>query len=807
MNLRWVIAFAVLLGPPALGAAVAQAQGVEAPAGYVESIEDRPAGAGIAREADAAEAQAERAEAGGAVPGVSRHERATVEEIVVLARKRAEMLEDTPVSVTAVSEGQLREAGITSIDGVQQLVPNLMFTQSFTGVDSEIKIRGVGTSAIDGIFDPGVGIYFDGVFLSRTGFQMFDIVDIEQVEVLRGPQGTLFGKNTIGGAINVSTVKPHDQLEGFAMIRPSNFGTVETRAMLNVPITDWLLSRMAFGSRTTNGYTRNTLIGLPYNDADVLSFLGTLRFLPMDDVTFDVTGVYATNHGHGPAPRCRVAAEQGLGNLVPGYFEACADSEPFEFQGDAQGLQSSTNPGVWGVLNWDFGEVGPLDALAAKAIGSWRRNVASNRFDLDGTQFAVASLAANGGGREQGEPFVLDSEQAELQVNGEAWDNRLVFVAGAFGLWEKQDATTVLSVVPEVLGQVTEQRQEFNNWNWALYTQATAELTDWLSLTGGIRYTEEKKGASATTVELGDPTMPTTFAQNSAIFTAWTPMGSVALRAPDGLLDAMQVFDHVMAYGSYSRGFKGGGFNLAVGAPTDRLDPFDPETLDSFEVGLKTISFDQRLTFNLAAFLGKYDDIQVTTIRVESGGDPNNPVFERLTLNAAKATTKGFELEAMALPVAGLQLRGSVGLTDATYDDFTGPSSFGDEPVDRAGQTFNGVPKWQTHLAVQYSLPVELADSDWLTGWVTPRVEWYYQSAVHWDFVELEQATQRGYNLLHARLSYDFLDDRAQVALWAKNLIDEDYFSSTLSIVNVAGTLTNFYSPPRTFGGELSYRF
>ena len=404
-------------------------------------------------------------------------------------------------------------------------------------------------------------------------------------------------------------------------------------------------------------------------------------------------------------------------------------------------------------------------------------------------------------------PFTLDTEQAELQLNGRAWDERIVFVAGAFGLWEKQDATTVLQVAPDILGQMTEQRQEFDNWNWALFTQVTADFTDWISLTGGLRYTEEKKGASATTIELGGPPMPPIFAQNSAIFTAWTPMGSLALRAPDEWLDASGILDHAMAYFSYSRGFKGGGFNLAVGAPVERLDPFEPETLDMFEVGLKTISFDQRVTFNAAAYLGKYDNIQVTTIRVEDGGNPNNPVFERLTLNAAEATTKGFELEAQALPIAGLQIRGSVGLTDATYDQFSGPSAFNDDEIDRDGQSFNGVPKWQTHLSVQYSIPVELGDSDWLTGWITPRLDWYYQSAVHWDFVELDQAIQPGYNLLHARLSYDFLDDRAQVALWGKNLVDEEYFSSTLSVVNVAGTLTNYYSPPRTLGGELSYRF
>ncbi len=738
--------------------------------------------------------------------GLSSRARTVVEEMTVTVRRRRESLEETPLSVTALGERELREAGVTSIDQIERLVPNLVFTRSFTGTVAEIKIRGVGTSAIDGIFDPGVGVYLDGVFLSRTGSQVFDIVDIEQVEVLRGPQGTLFGKNTIGGALNVTTIKPHGEVEAFGWVRAGNFGSVETRAMLNVPVVDDLvLVRTSVGTRNTQGYTRNTFLDEAYNEPSVLTFLGGLRILPADDVTIDVSATWAKHHGRGLAGQCAVVAEQGLGELVPGYFEECRASEPYDFEADTHGIQGLETSGVWGVVDWDAGDAGPFEALAVKAIGAWRQQETTNRIDLDNTRFPVGSLAANGGGPFDGEPFRLNMYQGELQVSGRALD-RIIFVAGAFGYWEDQKAVTVLRILPDILSTITSQSQDYENWNWALFGQATGEITGWLSLTAGLRYTEEKKEASTTAIQLGDPAMPETSVANRAVFTAWTPMASLAADVPAEWVDDLRRLDSLMGYFTYARGFKGGGFNLAVGTPSDRLDSFEPETLDSFEVGLKMLAFDRRLRLNAALYLGRYDDIQVTTLRVIDT-DPAAPEFERLTLNAAEATTQGLEFEVLALPISGLELGGSVGYTRGVYDRFAGPSAIDDTLVDRAGETFNGVPELQTHLSVQYSFRLPEAGARWLDGWLTPRVEWYYQSEVHWDFPELEAATQSGYNLLHARLSYDFNDDASQVALWGKNLTSEEYFDAVFSVANVAGTLSRYYAPPATFGVELSHRF
>lgn len=731
---------------------------------------------------------------------------AAIEQVVTYARRRAEAAEDAPVSLTSIDETQLREAGIVRFDQIQQLVPNLVFTRSVTGVDADIKIRGVGTSAIDGIFDPGVGVYLDGVLLGRTSAQLFDILDIEQIEVLRGPQGTLFGRNTIGGAINVTTIKPSDELEAFALLRPSNFDGLVSRFSVNAPVVDdRVLARFAFGTRSDSGYSTNTLTGLNYNDPTAISFLGSLRFLVTDGITIDVSGTWGRDRSRSRGSQCANVQETALGGLVPGYYEACSESKPFAFELDAPGLTSLSNSGVWGVGTWELGNAGFFEDVSLKATGAWLRQDLDVSFDVDSTRFPVLTFAAADDLPNSGEPFITTQTQGELQANASALQGRLQFVAGAFALWEDQDATTTLSVLPDVLRTISQQRQQYDNWTWALYGQGTAALTDWLSLTGGLRYTEEKKEATATTTDLGGPPMPPLQATNSVVFTAWTPMASLAATVPSHLLDEVEPLDHLMAYFSYARGFKGGGLNLVVGAGTELLEPFAPETLDSFEIGFKARAFENRATFNASFYLGNYDDVQVTTFRVIDPDDPGS--FERLTLNAAAATIKGFELETTINPIGGLLLSGFAGYTDATYDQFDGPSALDDSLVDRSGQTLNGIPKLQAHLAAQYSLPVDLDGPGWLQGWLTPRVEWYYQSAAHWDFPELMQSEQRGYGLLHARLSYAFYDSRAQVALWGRNLTSEEYFDATLSLANSAGTLTRLYGPPRFWGGELSYRF
>lgn len=482
--------------------------------------------------------------------------------------------------------------------------------------------------------------------------------------------------------------------------------------------------------------------------------------------------------------------------------EACEATTPFTNTANIAQLADVTSYGLWGTGAYELGDAGPFANVAVKSITSWRQQIPRLRNDIDQSFANSIWRSSTGGAPRDGTPGFQQQISTELQVNASTWEDRIQFVGGLFLFWEKGRDSQVLAVVPT--GLFVENRREIDNWNWALYTQATAELTDWASLTAGVRYTEEKKGLTAANFPLG-ATDPTVDLGDAAIFTAWTPMATLSLLAPDGWLEPARL-DHLMGYFTFSRGFRGGGFNGVINPILENLDRFQPEFLDSFELGFKTVAFDQHATLNVALFYGDYSDIQVTTQR--EAGDLNGDGIvdiDQVTENAAQATQKGAEIEILALPVDGLQINGSVGLLDTKYDEFLSFSTLTGDPISRAGQSFNNAPSLQTHIAVQYSLAVPIPGR--MTGWLTPRVEWFYQSSFHALGPDFDAATQPGYNLLHARLSYEFPGDRAQVALWGKNLLDVAYIDVVSPVVNSFGYATRYYRAPRTYGAELSYAF
>lgn len=783
---------------------VARAQTAPGPSGYVDDIETPGDVGGVAGEVAGEEAQAESFEQTGAARGLSRSQIGAVEEIVVQARKRAELLEDTPISVTALGENTLRQAGVTRLDDIQTLVPNLKFQAGTEGLSANIVIRGVGTPQAAAIaFDPGVGMYVDGVFLPRTIGTLIDVVNIEQIEVLRGPQGTLFGKNTIGGAVNVTTVKPKDELEGFALLRPGNFGSLFTQAMVNLPIVPGkVLGRFAMSSTNTSGFTRNVNLGQDTNNRNSLTFLGTVRLLPIDDLLIDLTGVWSRDHNAGRGGDCVYVQDTTLGGLVPGLKQACIDTRPFENSSNIHQIADVKSYGMWGTIAYDVGDAGPMENVVVKSITSWRQQIPRLRVDVDQTSANALWRSSVGGDPQDGSPGFQQQISTELQVNADAWDDRIHMVAGYFVFWEKGRDSQVLAVVPTNL--LVENRREIDNWNWALYTQATVDATDWLSLTAGVRYTEEKKGVRAQNFTVPSDE-PSNDIPGSAIFSAWTPMASVAAFAPDDWLDTARL-DHLMGYFTYSRGFRGGGFNAVINPIIDSLDQFEPEFLDSYEIGFKAIGWERRATLNVSLFYGHRTDIQVTTQR-EIGDANGDGVIDigQVTENAAEGTQYGGEIEFLVLPIEGLQVNGSVGLLHTKYDEFLSFSQVTGDPLDRAGESFNNAPELQTHLAAQYSFAIPLEGA--MQGWLTPRLEWFYQSDFHALGPELEAGKQRGYNLLHARLTYEFFNDRAQVSLWAKNLLDVAYVDIVSPVVSSFGFATRYYEWPRTWGAELSYSF
>lgn len=798
--------------------AAAQSEQIDAPSAYQQELDANDPSSSFTDEADALDAEAERIDETGSAPGISRREASRVEEIVVRARKRDELLEDTPISVTALSPTTLQEAGIVRIGGVQDLVPNMTFRTSPT--NPQLRIRGVGSSAAGAAFDPGVGMYLDGIFIPRDRTAVLEIIDVQQIEVLRGPQGTLFGKNTVGGAISITTVKPQMDFQGSTFVRAANFGTLTTRMMMNTPIgSGWLEDKLAlrfsFGSGNSRGYVYNSFRDEYQTDLNSQSFIGSIRFLPTEDWTIDLFGSVTSLSNSNLGGQCVFVQDAPLTALVPDLPAACAETSPFVTSAQLDQLLGVNSNALWGIVRYELGDLFVLEDVSFRNLTSWRRGRTRFRTDLDATRVSVVNLMQAGGSDANfddlinGEPGSSQQIQEEIQMNAAAWDGRLNFVTGLFTFWERAGSGTTV-YVPS-LPSAANSNIKVDNFTWALYAQGTADFTDWLSLTAGIRYTSDKKTVDQRNSSALDPNVPSGGGAGDKTFTSWTPMASIALLAPDDWTDDAPI-DHLMTYFTYSRGFKGGGFNAAV-QPTGGADfvptPFDPETLDNFEVGVKTILLDQRLRMNLALFRSNYDDIQQTSQRVTID-DEGMPQSQRLTLNAAKATIQGVEIELQASPFPGMFIMGSMGYLDAVYDSF--PNALSDldgNVIDRSGQTLNQTPHWQSFLAVQQSFPLSpgVESAPWLNGFITPRVEWAFRSEQHVLGPELEAGIQNAYNLLNLRLSYDFLDNRAQVALFARNLLNEEIMMDIFSVTATYGFATRWFQSPRGYGGEISYRF
>lgn len=738
---------------------------------------------------------------------------ARVEEIVVTARKREEFLEDTPIAITAISAASLENSNITTIDQIQELSPNLTIQTGGGNQTAQISIRGVGTPGIGIAFDPGVGLYIDGVYLPRAQAAIFDVVDVESVQILRGPQGTLFGKNTVGGAVLITTIKPRDELGALISVRPGNLGAIRTRVSLDLPIDigwfeDKLFSRLTFASRNRDGYVYNKTRDAYWGEENGLSFIGSLRFLPTEDIAIDITGSWFKDQVHNPMGQCVVVQEVGLGAGVPGYWEGCNDTGPFDIAANDNQVFASSSWGTWGTISWDLGEVGPFSGIVAKSITSWRRQLSPSIQDADATQFEVIRVANFGGGGINGEAGQAQQIQQEAQLAASAWEERINLVGGAFFFWETADRTNGLSVLPNIPIQQTANRIRTDNFTWALFAQGTVAPVDWLSLTAGLRYTEDKKRASQVNRNFALPPENDIVVDVSGeeSFASWTPMASLALFAPEPLL-SWGGLDHLMGYFTWANGFKGGGLNAVLAAaPEDGLIPYKPETLDNYELGAKMIAFDGRLTFNLSFFQSAYDDIQRSSRQTVL--QPDGQVETRqLTQNAAAATTRGVEAEFQWVPIDGLLISGLIGTLDARYDEWPDAvdTRGGADPVDRSGQRFIRAPKYNTFLAAQYAIPVP--GPEWASGYLTPRVEWAYRAAEMFAEPEIPEGQQGGYGLVNARLSYDFLDNQAQIALWGRNLGDKEYVNAEVPIVGAMGILVKGYGVPRTFGAELTYSF
>ncbi|MEH6593087.1 MAG: TonB-dependent receptor, partial [Halioglobus sp.] len=627
-----------------------------------------------------------------AMPMVVKAQGAMLEEVVVIARKREESLQETPVAVTVMSEDALKEANIRDLGDLTRVVPGLD-TRSGDKF-AAFSIRGVGSRGGKSVStDPAVGVYVDGIFIPRSDSQLVDVISMQSIQVLRGPQGTLFGKNTAGGALLLTSVKPDSELGGELSTDVGNMGRLNLNGNFNLPVGDDLALRFTVDSRQRDGYMDDVNTGIDFGNEDKLAFAAQARWFATDTLTADFLLFHSKQDENSAPQTCQVADGPSTplqGFTAPGdprlLLAACSDSDALsdnnKVEMDAEGMvweMESTMAGM--TLDWELGDYNLKSItgwLKQDNIHNWRDQDATSVYSINNLELVLEQFAANGLDDEEEREFLSQ----ELQLNASAFDDKLDYTVGVFGAVESIEnnptgnllspagflgvplGDNVSVLPPSIAGFRTSSLTDYDNKTWAVFAQGTWHFNDQWNLTLGGRYGVEDKEINQrnfvtaeispgviTREEFDDlqGTLHEVIAVpgseqlvNDESWSEFTPAATISYLGSDDLLDATGL-DSLMVYATWSQGFKAGGFSTF----DDEILPFDPEQVTNYELGLKLDALDSRLRFNAALYNMDYEDMQITITR-----QVNEINTASAIANAGEATMTGFEMELSYLPTA-----------------------------------------------------------------------------------------------------------------------------------------------------------
>ena len=729
-----------------------------------------------------------------------------LEDIVVTAQKRKENLQVTPIAVTAFSATALANKNVENISGIAEFTPNLQFdsTAPLSGASSAaiVFIRGVGKSGYQVTDDPGVGTYVDGVYVSSSLGGVLDVLDVERIEVLRGPQGTLFGRNTIGGAINITTKRPAKEMGGQLEATYGNYDRMEIRGSVDTPLSDTLRTKLTFGYKRADGWSKLLAAEYPppaHNNrgegtlGNVNRGSGRLaiEYAPSDAFNLYLTAdVSRIRESTVPSTALAVPLDGTLTAFynsvdapvidVPGYGTGVLYDDrwivaPGNKRGTYQTGPNGTNlnvTGFAGTAEWNV-----ADNMTFKSITAFRKVTGSFNRDADNSPLQVAECFSN---------FSQKQFSQEGQILGSAFTNRFEYIVG--GYYFKESAIDdYRCALPPSIGTIV-LKSDADNSSYAAFGQASFKLTDDLKLTAGIRYTHDKKSLLPDFIY--DPAAGGAFAGVRTV-----PYGRVTNTfsnvSPRFSID-YKVSRDILLYGSYSRGYKGGGFNARTVSPRPDVLAFSPEKLATFEIGTKLEFLDRRVRLNLAAFTTKYEDIQITVIEDFAPG----------TQNGGTARIKGFEAELTTKPTDRLTLSASLAHLDTHYTELLplSPLVRPEFQVQITNKLSNS-PKWSASAGFDYRVPAAAIDGD-----VTFRGDWSYVSTVYNDDINSVWLTQSGHHNFNAQIAYENSGGNWDLVVWGKNLTDKQYiFSGDANAA--AGFVQGNYSTPRTYGVTFRRRF
>ena len=723
-----------------------------------------------------------------------------IEEITVTARKREESLQRTPLSVVAFGSDDLRNMTATRMDDVSRMVPNLNIQSGgLSHTNSRVFIRGIGQGDDQITLDQGVATYIDGLYLPRVQGNILNLLDIERIEVLRGPQGTLYGRNTIGGAVNVISSKPSGEWGGKGSVKVGNDNLLETRLSVDFPIlSEQLAGRLTFATATRDGYTNNQFLGSRYDDNKVLAGRATVRWVPSEDVELLLAGDWLQQNQNPPGSECLLADNVLAGDPPTLFFfsellghdttEKCLDStrsSEYRFKHNGGPFHQQDDNNQWGTSATLIVDL--TENLTLKSISGWRRVEWQKVTDIDHTEVPIFHNAHR--------KSVSDALSQEITLTGSSLEGRLSWVTGLYYSWERTDrpAWSVIGIFNRQTGR----RRHTKNYSYAGFGQATYELHEKLSLTAGLRLTKERKDFRNRNYDetwTKEPGPENDISTNDR-FSAWTPMVGIS----------SQLTDDLMLYANWSRGFKSGGFN---GRPNldiqNTLDPYDEEKVSSLEVGLKSVWLDNRLLVNLAAFYNDYEDIQLVRSTSVFNSSTGEDEFLNLTENAGEATIRGVELKVQARPIPQLQIDTGFGVTDAGFDEFDeiDPESDPGNPViiDKSDLDFAFTPTYTFNFSATYTVPF------FGLGNLALRGDYLARSEIWNDVVNSERVKTGKHALVNGRIALELNDEKTEIALWGANLTDRRYIRAGF-FVESFGVGGRYWAPPRTYGLEVTREF
>ncbi|MDB5722355.1 MAG: TonB-dependent receptor plug [Alphaproteobacteria bacterium] len=719
-----------------------------------------------------------------------------LQDIVVTAQRREERLQDVPIAVTAFGTAEIERRQIVDVNSLAANVPAVTFTATpYGNNDLILAIRGVAPGGVLPNVDQAVGIYVDGVYYARPEGSNFALVDLGSAEVLRGPQGTLFGRNTIAGALNLTTNKPSYDFGGSLKIGYGNYDARSLTGIINVPIVDdRLAARMVYSHAQHDGYGYNPGLKSPVADQNDDFFRGSLRADVTPDLRVDLSFDYYDGSNHQPL-------------WVLEYYQAGlspANLGPFVAAPKSRISQAGINP-----LNHSKVYDGTGTITASLGFATFKSITAYRNIDFEGASDQDATPIPNADVR----TFILRGHQItqEVQLLGKALGGKLDWVVGGY-YFQENIHNSPISRVGTVI-----QDNSINptNESMSAFAQLTYEVLPRLRLTGGVRLVRDERRMVYTPARFAVAAAYATVAEApaSAITPAACPFTAIGLnQAPPGgcLYRPPNIsFNYVpftvgldyrlmeggLLYAKYSRGFRSGGFQQASGTTAAFFRPFREEEVGSWEAGAKLSLLDNHLRLGASGYYSKYSNIQQNAVLQAS------PVVIT-TLNAGEAEIYGGEFEATAL-IGKLRLNGSLGLI---HPKFTKGPFVGSDVPTVAHRTFN--------LGADLPIAIEGA------GKVTLHADYNHQSKVFflntarvtatgtlpYTAFQIASVTQQGYGLLNAQLSFDFKAVPLTLAVYGKNLTNE-YFAGRSGSFYGANYNSIVIGAPRTYGVSATYRF